>query len=158
MTWLATKVLQPVTPASCPHRKTKRQSVRDSGSAVLSLCCHPSVKHTALSSSPESGTTQWVILILFEIQPGCLPLLFILLSPMRNYHHAPPKSSLLWLFCDYQQTNFPIFHSRASDKHSALHFTHCKQIFWLWTHCQTFSVCNINSCIVLNCCLVLAGL
>lgn len=31
---------------------------RDSSRVALSLCCHPSVKHTALSSSPDSRKTQ----------------------------------------------------------------------------------------------------
>lgn len=48
--------LQPVTPASCPQLKTVKLSGHDSSSAALSLCCHPSVKRTALSRLLDSGT------------------------------------------------------------------------------------------------------
>lgn len=52
VTWLVTEVQLPAA-SYAGH-----MPAAENWNARLSLCCHPSVKRTALSSSPDSGTTR----------------------------------------------------------------------------------------------------
>lgn len=150
---LAAHVLQNVASYTPRLKTTERQSGCDSSREALSLCCHPSVKHTVLSSSPDSGATQ--------SDTHSLRNTALLLSPppsiAATHEISPARPSRLRPFVT---TNKVVF--SRSLQHAA-HFPH-PPIYLLYlcfclmfishrvnnSHVHKHSFCNVNLFIVLK--------